>query len=96
MNEKSQNIFLYELFPRFGVQEIMVPDNGTQFSSKDFESIFKIHSFVDFTSPPHHPRSNGLVERFIDAFKRAIKKVNGIETVERRITKIIVLISHNI
>ena len=28
---------------------------------------------------PYHPRSNGLVERFIDVFKRAIKKTNRIE-----------------
>ena len=28
---------------------------------------------------PYYSRSNGLVERFIDKFKRAIKKANGIE-----------------
>ena len=27
----------------------------------------------------YHPRSNGLVEIFIDVFKRAIKKANGIK-----------------
>ena len=30
-------------------------------------------------STTYHPRSNELVERFIDVFKRAIKKANGME-----------------
>ena len=36
-------------------------------------------SISPLKSAPYHPRSNGLVERFIDVFKRAIKKANGME-----------------
>ena len=56
-----------------------VSNNGTQFSSKDFEKFCKIHSIVRLTSPPYYPWSNRMVERFVNAFKRAIKKTSGIE-----------------
>ena len=62
-------------------------DNRTQFSSKDFENFCKIHSIVPLTSPPYHPRSNGMAERFIDVFERAIKKTSGIETVNEELRK---------
>ena len=61
--------------------------NGTQFSSKDFEKNFKTHSIVHLTSPLYLPLSNGMVERFVDLFKRAIKKASGIETVNEELQK---------
>ena len=67
---------LLELFSRFGLPETIVSDNGTPFTSKEFENFCKLL----LKSAPDHPRSNGLVERFIDVFKRVIKKANGIET----------------
>ena len=69
-----------ELFARFGLPETIISDNGTPFTSKEFENIFELFSINHLKSAPYHPRSNGLVERFIDVFKRAIKKANGIET----------------
>ena len=71
---------LQELFTRFGLLETIVFDNDTQFSSKEFENFCKLLSINHLKSAPYHPRSNGLVERFIDVFKRAIKKANGIKT----------------
>ena len=71
---------LQELFERFGLPETIVSDNGTPFTSEEFENFCKLLSINHLKSAPYHPRSNGLVERFIDVFKRAIKKANGIET----------------
>ena len=71
---------LQELFSRFGLPETIVSDNDTPFTSNDFENFCKLQSINHLKSAPYHPRSNGLVERFIDVFKRAIKKANGVET----------------
>ena len=78
---------LQKLFARFGLPETIVSDNGTPFISKEFENFCKLLSINHLESAPYHPRSNGLVERFIDAFKRAIKKANGIETENKELQK---------
>ena len=70
---------LQELFAGFGLPETIVSDNGTPFTSKEFENFCKLLSINHLKSAPYYPRSNGLVERFIDVFKRAIKKANGME-----------------
>ena len=77
---KSPTKVLQELFARFGLPETIVYDNGTPFTSKEFENFCKLFSINHLKSAPYYPRWNWLVERFIDVFKRAIKKVNGIET----------------
>ena len=71
---------LQELFARFGLPETIVSDNGTSFTSKEWENFGRLLSINHLKSAPYHLRSNGLVERFIDIFKRAIKKANRIET----------------
>ena len=76
---KTTTKVLQELFARFGLPETIVSDNNTPFTSKEFENFRKLFSINHLKSAPYHPRSNGLVERFIDVFKRAIKKANGIE-----------------
>ena len=70
---------LQELTARIWLPETIVSDNGTSFTSKEFENFCKLLSMNHLKSAPYHPRSNGLVERFIVVFKRAIKKANGIE-----------------
>ena len=79
--------FLHKLFARFGIQETIVSNNTTQFSLKDFESFCKIHSTVHLTSPSYHPRSNGMAEKFVDIFERAIKKANRTETINEELQK---------
>ena len=70
---------LQELFVRSGLLETIVSDNGTPFTSKEFEKFCKLLSINYLKLAPYYPRSNGLMERFIDVFKRAIKKANGIK-----------------
>ena len=59
------------LFSRFGVPKTIVSDNGTQFTSKEFEEFCKALSIEHLTIAIYDPRSNGLAERFVDTFKRA-------------------------
>ena len=77
---KSTIDFLHEIFARFGIPDTIVSDNGTQFTSKEFENFCKMFSITHMTTAPYHPRSNGQAERFVDTFKRALKKSDGSET----------------
>ena len=73
---------LKDLFARFGVPEKIVSDNGTQFTGSDFRNFCKSLTIEHVTTSPYHPRSNGQAERFVDTFKRAIKKNSGMDTDE--------------
>ena len=66
-----------EIFTRFRVPEKIVCDNGTQFTGSEFKTYCKTLGIDHITTSPYHPRSNGQAERFIDTFKRALKKING-------------------
>ena len=71
------------LFSRFGVPKTIVSDNGTQFTSKEFEEFCKALSIKHLTTAIYHPRSNSLAERFVDTFKKALKKNQGMDTHEK-------------
>ena len=68
--------FLYKLFARFGVVDCIVSDNGTHFTPSDFKGFCDTFQIKHITTPPYHPRSNGLAERFVDTLKRALKKAS--------------------
>ena len=68
---------LHELFARYSVVDTIVSDNGTQFTSKEFEHFCATFQVEHIRIPPYHPRSNGQAERFEDTLKRALKKAIG-------------------
>ena len=72
--------FLHEIFTRFGVPDTIVSDNGTQFTAREFGDFCKEFSISYVTTAPFHPRSNGRAERFVDTFKRVLRKAEGGET----------------
>ena len=57
--------------------EQIVSDNGTQFTSDEFTLFMKLNCIKLIRSVPYHPASNGLNERFIHTFKRAMKASEG-------------------
>nr|VZI41216.1 unnamed protein product [Spirometra erinaceieuropaei] len=69
--------FLRRIFSQHGLPEVLVSDNGSQFTSSSFEDFCRQHNVQHLRSPPYHPQSNGQGERFVDTFKRALLKARG-------------------
>lgn len=63
------------LFSRFGFPVHLVTDNGPTFTSSEFEEYCKCINVKHTFSPPYHPSTNGLAERFVETFKSHIKKI---------------------
>ena len=80
-------IALDEIFSRFGVPQTLVSDNGTAFTGHEFKEFCDSLEIQHITTPVYHPRSNGLAEKFVDTFKRALQKNKDIDTDEHTIQK---------
>ena len=66
---------LRHVFAQFGVPKTVVTDNGTCFTSDEFEAFLKANGVRHLMSAPYHPASNGLAERAVQIVKRGLKKV---------------------
>ncbi|XP_055919521.1 uncharacterized protein K02A2.6-like [Eupeodes corollae] len=66
---------LRSIFALEGLPKVIVSDNGTQFTSKEFQQFCQDHSIRQMTSPPFNPESNGLAERMVRTFKTAFLKI---------------------
>ena len=60
---------LTKIFARFGVPWQVVTDNGLQ-----FKTFCNQRGILHSRIPAYHPSSNGQAERFVQTFKRGIKK----------------------
>lgn len=61
-------------FSRYGIPEVLVSDNGPQYSSADFKAFATAFRFTHVTSSPTYPQSNGMAERAVQTTKRLLKK----------------------
>ena len=56
---------LRTVFARTGLPNIIVSDNGPQFTSEEFAHFIAANGIKHITSAPYHPSTNGLAERFV-------------------------------
>ncbi|XP_057369629.1 uncharacterized protein K02A2.6-like [Daphnia carinata] len=64
---------LRNIFARHGLPDEIVSDNGTQFTSNDFEIFLQGLGVSHILTPPYHPSSNGEAERFVRELKIKLK-----------------------
>ena len=64
---------LRSVFSHYGFPEQLVSDNGPQFTSDEFARYMKETGVKHILRSPYHPSSNGLAERFVQTFKRAMR-----------------------
>ena len=62
------------IFATHGIPEMVVSDNGPQFSSAEFQAFAIEYQFTHTTSSPRYPQSNGEAERAIQTVKNLLKK----------------------
>jgi hypothetical protein len=68
---------LRSIFAHHGLPEQLVSDNGPQFISEEFSHFVQENGIKHVLCAPYHPSSNGLAERFVQTFKRAMKAGEG-------------------
>ena len=66
---------LREIFSRNGLPFVIVSDNGTNFTSDEFEKFLSSNNIRHLKTGTYHPKSNGCCERFVGTFKSAMKKM---------------------
>ena len=65
---------LLSLFTRYGLCEEIVSDNGTQFTSDEFNDFCARHGIRHIRTAPGQPQSNGQAERYVETVKSALTK----------------------
>ena len=75
--QKLRNIFAVHGLPRR-----IVTDNGTVFTSSEFEEFMTRNGIHHVCTAPYHPASNSLAEKAVQTFKLAMKKMKGNEPLE--------------
>ena len=64
---------LKSVFARYGIPDVLISDNGPQYSAKEFEEFAKSYDFTHKTSSPYHPQGNGEAKRAVKTVKKLLK-----------------------
>ena len=66
---------LRSIFSVHGLPELIVADNGSVFTSAEFEEFMKLNGIRHIRTAPYHPASNGETERAVKIFKERLKRI---------------------
>ena len=64
-------------FARHGIPDVLVTDNGTQFSSSEVAKFAETWRFEHKTPSPRYPQSNGKAENAVKVCKALLKKARA-------------------
>ncbi|KAF2883748.1 hypothetical protein ILUMI_22412, partial [Ignelater luminosus] len=67
-------VHLKSIFARHGIPDVVMSDNGPQFTSRLFKKFSQEWEFRHITSSLLYPQSNGLVERNVQIVKKCLIK----------------------
>lgn len=70
---------LLNIFSTYGVPQLLVHDNGGNFTAKFTSLVMKTMGIHQIKTAPYHPEANGHIERLNGTIKKALKKA-GAET----------------
>lgn len=68
---------LRTLFATHGIPETLISDNGSGFTSQEFQYFMNQNGIRHSRTSPYHPSSNGLAERAVQTIKQGISKLQG-------------------
>ena len=72
----------------FGLPEQIVTDNGSAFTSKEFETFLQQNGIQQIRTAPYHPASNGQAERTVKTFKTTLNKMlNKKGTINKKVQR---------
>ena len=68
---------LREIFAQHGFPDMLVSDNGTNFTSEQFAELLRSNGIIHVKTAPCHPSSNELAERAVQTVNEDITKTPG-------------------
>ena len=79
---------LRRVFSYFGLPEHLVTDNGSQFTSAEFQKFLKENDIEHTLTAPGHPATNGVAECYVGEFKDKLNKIGDTgETVQTKLDR---------
>ena len=70
--EDVRDIIALKCIPQYDPPKRFFSDNGPPFSSEALQKFLTCQYINNITSSPHYPKSNGFIERQIEAIKTAL------------------------
>ncbi|GFR10524.1 uncharacterized protein K02A2.6 [Trichonephila clavata] len=67
---------LRDNFARFGLPGVLVSDNGSQFTSYEFQRFMKRNGVKHKTIAPFKPSSNGQADRYVASVKQLLRAMH--------------------
>ena len=89
MNNSTSSATIEKLrttFATHGLPEKLVSDNGSCFTSEEFERFLSKNGIKHVKTAPYHPAANGLAERAVQTFKEGMKKLKE-ESIETKVSR---------
>ncbi|GFW38192.1 uncharacterized protein K02A2.6 [Trichonephila clavipes] len=78
---------LRDSFARFGLPRVLVSDNGSQFTSYEFQRFMHKNGVRHKTSAPFKPSSIGQAERYVATLKQSLRAMHKYEgTIQQKLS----------